>query len=718
MLIGGGHSHVQVLRSLRMRPLAGVRTTVITRELHTPYSGMLPGLIAGHYQFDDAHIDLGPLAQSAGARLIAAEVTGLDLDGACVHLRDRPPVRFDLLSINSGGAPSLGGIAANGAIIPVKPIGTFLPYWQALLCAWQNGELGARPRLAIVGGGAGGVELALSVVYALDRLGLPREVTLVAAGNDVLADHNPRVRRHFRRRLEAVGVAVRLGFEVTAFEDGRLRSDSGQALQTERVLWVTGVAAPAWPRQSGLAVDEAGFVRVDATLRSISHQQVFAAGDVAALDGQPRPKSGVYAVREGPTLINNLRRAAAGERLAAYRAQRRALALISEGERRAVASRGWLFAEGVWLWRVKNFIDRRFMARFEVPANVPDHLRDAEPMAAMRCGGCGAKLGADLLARVLRRLQVPDQADILQGVGDDAAVIATTSRTVATVDGFRAMIDDPYRFGRIAAQHALSDVFAMGAVPRVALALVSVPLMADTMMEDELYQVMAGACEVFRDSAVGLAGGHSAEAAELSLGFAVLGQAPEAPWQKGLLADGDRLLMTKPLGVGALMAGHMRGVAKSRDTQRAIESMERSNGAAADIFKKHGVHAATDVTGFGLLGHLAEMLRASGVGAEVDANAVPALPGALALIDAGIESTLAPSNARALDDFEIVGAPPTDARVRLLIDPQTSGGLLAGVAEPHVSACLAELEQAGYEVAVVGRIGSRSQVGGGVVRVD
>lgn len=699
-----------------MNPLPGIRVSVVSRELHSPYSGMLPGLVAGHYTFDEAHIDLGPLSQAAGARLIAAEVTGLSLTEQRIVCAGRPDLRFDILSINSGGAPDLAAVSAPSAVIAVKPISRFLPRWHSLLVELERGELGAMPQLVVVGGGAGGIELTLAIAHRLADSRIAAQIVLVTADTDIVSDHSNRVRRHLRRALERYGVRVEVRFTAASWKSGALTSQEGSSVIADRVLWVTGVDAPPWARESGLAVDERGFIRVDATLRSLSHPNVFAAGDVAALDGQPRPKSGVFAVREGPYLAANLQRVIEGRAPRHYRAQRRVLAIISEGSQRAIASRGAVSIHGAWVWRVKHWIDQRFMDRFDVRSKTL--ASGSVSLDPMRCGGCGSKLSADLLHRVLRRLDIPVHASVITGIGDDAAVIDARGPIAATVDGFRAMIEDPYRLGRIAAHHAMSDIYAMGGVPTAALALVTVPLMADAMMEDELFQLMSGACEVLREDGAALAGGHSNEGAELSVSLAVMGVAPRSAWRKASLASGDVLLVTKAIGTGVLLAGRMRGVAYTRDVEYALAAMDDSNGRAARVLARYGVRAVTDVTGFGLLGHLAEMLHASGLGARIKADAVPVLPGALALIDQGVESTLAPSNARVLADFQIVDGPPTDSRVRVLIDPQTCGGLLFGIPSVEVDACVAELVAAGYSAAAIGSVDRQLQPGGGRIELS
>jgi selenide, water dikinase len=714
VLVGGGHSHVLVLRRFAMRPLPGVRITVVSRELHTPYSGMLPGYIAGHYGYDDIHIDLGPLATAAGARLVADEAINLDLHARRVEFARHPAVRYDVLSLNCGAAPGFGGVQTADAAraIPVKPIGGFLPRWHTL-----REQLRARNpsepamHIVVIGGGAGGVELALSVRHAVASVAPSTLITLVNAGSHLLEGHTRAVRRRFEMLLPMRGIDVLNDFAVASVDADGVRDDAGRYVRGDFLLWVTGVEAPRWLRATGLALDADGFVAVDRTLRS-SDPHVFAAGDVASMADQPRPKSGVYAVRQGPVLADNLRRALLGEDLKSFRAQRRVLALITEGPRSATASRGPLSAHGDWVWRWKNFIDRRFMARFtELPqmqTGVPDvHAAFAADVPDdMRCGGCGAKLGADLLNVVLAQLRMQPDPRLAVGIGDDAAVFEVSKgQVVLTADSLRTMVDDPYEFGRIATRHALNDVHAMGCKPATALALVTIPLMGRAQMEADLLQVMRGAADVLAEEHVSLSGGHSSEGLELALGFAVVGDVTAAPLRKGGLAAGDALVLTRALGSGVLFAARARGLARTRWIRRALERMDASNADAARLLREHGARACTDVTGFGLLGHLGEMLRASNVAADVHVSSVPLYEGAYEMMNAGVSSSLQANNESALRDFAFDGCAADSTRVRLLVDPQTAGGLLAGVPAQRAQACVAALRGAGYrDAAVIGHV--------------
>lgn len=738
VLIGGGHSHAVALRMWAMKPVPGARLTLICTDTETPYSGMLPGFIAGHYDCEDIHIDVRRLAEFAGARYYHDEVVGIDRARRRVRCRRRPPVAYDLLSINIGSTPRLGHVpGADAHAVPVKPIRRFGERWSALLARVRS-HAGCIT-VAVVGGGAAGVEMALAMHHRLRREIRSRgrdpdslAVHLFSASADILPTHNRAVRRAFESVLAARGIAVHRDAEVVEVAAGLLKTRRGETLVADEIVWATQAGGAAWLADTGLALDETGFIRVTDTLQTETDPCIFAAGDCAALIGRPLEKAGVFAVRMGPVLADNLRRALLGRPLRAYRPQRRWLALISTGDRRAIASRGAFYARGDWVWRWKDHIDRRFMARFQdlpgadgmaatggdtaevIPLQAAEQT-EAVSALAMRCGGCGAKVGAGVLARALARVMPLRRDDVLIGLADpdDAAVLRVPpgKAVVQTVDFFRAFIDDPWLFGRIAANHALGDVFAMGAEAQSATAVATVPPGLEAQVEDTLYQMLSGAVAVLDEAGCALVGGHTGEGSELALGFAVNGLIDESltgVMTKAGLRPGDVLILTKPIGTGTLFAAHARLAAKGRWIDAALESMQVSSRAAGVCLKAHGARACTDLTGFGLLGHLVEMTGPSGVDAELDLNALPLLHGARETAGAGILSSLQPANARLCHVLHNREAAVRHPAYPLLFDPQTAGGLLAGVPAERAESCLAELRRLGYEhAAAIGRVLAR-----------
>jgi selenide, water dikinase len=739
VLVGGGHSHVGVLKRFAMRPEPGVRLTLICRDTQTPYSGMLPGYIAGHYTYDEVHIDLRRLAEYAGARFFSDEVIGIDHDAQTVVCRSRPPVPYDWMSINIGSTPNVNSVNGAGEhAVPVKPIHQFNDRWQALLERLTHPHTGHHPgqtRVAVVGAGAGGVELLLAMQYRLrnELTTLARDpselsFSLFTRDAQILPTHNPRVRSRFQATLQNRSVEVHTATDVVAVEAGRLQTADGTWHAADEIVWVTHAGGAAWLRDTHLALDDDGFIQVGDTLQSLADPRIFAAGDIASQVNHPREKAGVFAVRQGRPLADNLRAAVTGRPLKSYRPQAKWLALISTGDRHAVASRGGLFLAGDWVWRWKDGIDRRFMARFnDLPPMEGDAMKaprpskvalDAEENAqaisaiAMRCGGCGAKVGASVLSRALATLQPVDRDEVLVGLHapDDAAVVRVPpgKAMVHTVDFFRAFIDDPYVFGKVAANHALGDIFAMGAEAQTATAVATVPQGLEAKVEDTVFQMMSGALEVLNAADCALVGGHTGEGMELALGFAVNGLIDadgDSALTKGGLRPGQVLILTKPIGTGTLFAAHARLGARGRWIDAALTSMCQSSREAAACLREHGATACTDLTGFGLLGHLVEMTRPSGVDAELDLAALPLLEGAEETVAAGILSSLQPANVRLRRAIRDQAAWVEHPRYPLLFDPQTAGGLLASVPAERAAACLAALHALGYaRAAIIGRV--------------
>ncbi|WP_203074447.1 FAD-dependent oxidoreductase [Falsiroseomonas ponticola] len=355
LLVGGGHAHVEVLRHFAAKPLPGWRLTLLTREAHSPYSGMLPGVIAGLYREEQALIDIQALAARAGAEAVIDRATGIDLAARRVHRAGGEARPFDLLSIDTGATPDTAGVpgAARHAL-PLKPIDALLPRLRALLEA-------APARLGVVGAGAAGVEVALAL-----RARLPSaSVTLVAGVAGVLPGFPDKARARATEALAARRIAIQQGEDVAEVVAEGLVFPRAAPLALDAVLWATGAAAPAWLAETGLERDRAGFLRVDACLRAIGQDRIFACGDCAGFDPQPLPKAGVVAVRQGPVLARNLRAAAEGHAPRPYRPQSDWLVLLSLGDRRAIGTRNGVVVSGRAAWWLKDRIDRRFMARYQ-----------------------------------------------------------------------------------------------------------------------------------------------------------------------------------------------------------------------------------------------------------------------------------------------------------------------------------------------------------------
>lgn len=700
VLVGGGHTHALVLKRWGMNPVPGARLTVINPGATAPYSGMLPGFVAGHYSRDDLEIDLMRLARFAGARLILGYADRIDADARTVHIADRGEVVYDIASIDVGihaEMPNLPGFGDHG--VPAKPLHVFADAWSAV----RTGE--GDMKIVVIGGGVAGVELAMAMTHALGTDGRRAE-TVVIEADEALPGLGEAAQGVLTGRLAEMNITLREGARVAEVRADRVILTDGDEIESGFTLGAAGARPWPWLADQGLA-HENGFLTVDETLRT-SDPRIFAAGDCAHLAHAPRPKAGVFAVRAAPILTHNLQADLTGAARKPFHPQSDFLKLISLGEKSAMGEKWGRTFSGPWVWKWKDRIDRSFM----------DGLADLKPMTAPAlpkgaakgvadamgdkpaCGGCGAKVGFEALSGVLDQRQGHAGDDVHVPPGDDAALIGLgDQRQVISTDHLRAFIDDPHQMAKIAAVHALGDVWAMGAAPQAALATVILPPMAEAHQTRWLTEIMAGADAVFGAAGATVAGGHSSLGAELTIGFTVTGLLERDPITRAGAQAGDALLLTRPIGSGTIMAADMAFKAPGPVTAKTLATMATPQIAAAEALRE--AHGMTDVTGFGLLGHVLGLCRDSGVAASLKLADIPFYEGALTLAEAEVRSTLYPSNKAAVEAHLTA---PDDPRMALLFDPQTSGGLLAALPRDAADRIAERLRDQGISAAVIGEV--------------
>ena len=708
VLAGGGHTHSLLIRQWGMDPLPGVRLTLVSPQALTPYSGMLPGLIAGHYSFEDIHVDLVSLCQWANVRLIMSEVTGIDPDNNTISLRDRPDLSFDVLSLDTGSTPNhvIPGSAKN--TIPIKPIAGFWQHWNTLYQSLQAKE--SAGQIAIVGGGAGAVETVLAMAWACknnNNLKAAPEFYLVYQGNSILSGFPKRVVRIAMNAFKKLGIQLLDNFSVSEVFSDRLAGKGNKSLSIEHVFWCVQASAAGWLAASGLACNEEGFVEVNRYLQCTNNPNIFAAGDIAHMVDNPRPKAGVYAVRQAPYLFSNLRNFLLKTPLLPYIPQDRFLSLLALGEKTAAGNRGLLAFSGSWVWRWKDRIDRKFMDQFhglsdtgmqekkqKIPASIiPEDEKFEKLSPDERCGGCGAKVGGKVLAEVLTRMDANWQIE-------DASIVSwPDSSLVQTVDLLSAPFDDPWLLGRIAVFHALNDLLAMNAVPHSIQLVLTMPFAARIIQARELTLVMEGVSSACQEEGVTLLGGHSAEGHGLSVCITANGIPGNSNFSKQGAQKGDLLATNKALGTGIILAGHMHGYTPGVCLAETLSIMNTSNKAVLPVLSQAGVHSCTDISGFGLLGHLSEMLAGSDLGVQIELDKIPVQAGVQALLERGVRSSLLPQNEALVKKVSWVEELLHSPLLPVLLDPQTSGGLLFTFQEN----ARARIETAGFSI--IGQIG-------------
>ncbi len=718
ILVGGGHTHVQVLKSFAMQPPPGVRTTVVVDTPIAVYSGMVPGFVAGQYRAEELEIDVLPLARLAGARVVIARATEVDAAARRLAVEGRASLAYNAISFDIGS--TVAGLQVPGVAdhaLPTRPIGRFVTAAGDRIHRLEDERAEDGPsdvRVVVVGAGAGGVELAFTLHARLKAGGNEPRVTLVEGGARILPGYSAGLAERVERAAVARGIEILTDRTVSEVQPDRVVTEDS-VLPSDLTVWVAGSAPHTFFRDSGLPIDEAGFVRTRSTLQVEGFDEIFAAGDCARLIEYPWvPRAGVYAVRQGPVLLDNLRRFVSGaSKLRSYRPQSDFLTLLNLGDGTAIGSKRGLQFSGPWVFRLKDRIDRRFMRRFQMLDMGDEVTSDFAGLAEMRanmdvqCGGCAAKLGQDALERALGRLEprdTPPWVELSIAEGDDAAAYRTPggTRVVSSVDQFGPFTDDPFLVGRVGAVNAASDVFAKGVAPRLAQAIIALPTGESSARREELlYQVLSGARSAFDEMGVELVGGHTTSTAELLVGFQIEGFAEpdETLLVLRALEPGRTLILTKPLGTGVLFHADMKGRARGRWFQAAVTSMVMPNGRAAEIARTFGATAMTDITGFGLARHLGGLLNASDRAAVIDLAALPILPGVSRLLASGFRSTAHAENADAVRGISFDPETREHENVPLLFDPQTSGGLLFGVAPELEGEVVEALATAGYPAA-------------------
>jgi len=448
-LIGGGHSHVLLIRRWAMKPMPGVRLTLISTDAHTPYSGMLPGLLAGHYSVDDIHVDLRILTTWAGVRFIEQSVIAINLDKQEVNFDKRPPMGFDVLSLDTGSTPDLSVLGAATHSTPVKPVHTFFNRWRDLTTRLQK-QNAKTVSIGVVGSGAGGFELITAMRHAL-----PVELAQChwfLRGDYPLAGRPRKLGELALQAAKKQGIAVNTKVDVVEVKENILIAADGREFPVDEILWCTAAVGPEWAKQAGFKLDKRGFVATNEYLQSTSHPFVFATGDIGTQVDTPSLKAGVFAVRQAPVLFENIRRFLLNKSLKTYKPQSDFLSLMATGGKRAIACRGPIVIEANWIWQWKDHIDQKFMRQFkDLPdmssikiGRVSEELLDADETAndinnTMPCKGCGAKVAGSVLQKVLSSLPVSDTNNVQSGIAqaDDAAVVVASSNRLVQSVGHR-----------------------------------------------------------------------------------------------------------------------------------------------------------------------------------------------------------------------------------------------------------------------------------------
>lgn len=760
VLLGIGHTHAHLIKQWAMEPIRNINLIGVTDHGIATYSGMLPGVLAGDYSPDQMEIDLVQLLSAARVPWIQDALIHVDRKAKRLTFDSGRRLRYDLLSVGVGSRPAdLPNSARQDGqpslpFVSIKPMQTFLQRLEdGILAAarrvtgqsdpsvGQGGqhELPRPIQIDVVGGGLGSVEVILCLRHFLARCGWQPDqyrLRLLSGSAEPPVGCLASTRRRIMRHLSDLSVTLVPKTKLVAVDGDRLQCSDGVYLPSDLVVYLgAGSAAPA-TRLLDLPRDDRGCLFTNACLQSIGDASVWAGGDCGTIQDQPLPKAGVFAVRQGPIMWENLKRWDMGAPLQPYRPQSDFLKLINLGGKRAIGEWHGISFEGHWVWRWKDHIDSKFMNMYQsLPSKLARQMGQhtsekqsihshqlpstAETKPKMRCLGCGSKIASDSLRRVLQTLS-DEQADLPFAVvdskkmADDVTMIPwgrtrevgdqpSSGGLAISVDAFPTPLTDPWLSGRLAVIHALSDLWASGVRPQTVLATVEVPFGARLAQEELLQQVMGGIVAELARHQVTLSGGHTLEGPRLAIALTVVGQTKtgEIPAPKQGLQRGDRLILTKGLGTGVALAALHQGLCPAAVYERVLASMLADNAIGLKLVESFSVHAMTDVTGFGLLGHLREMTTSPSLEIRLSIAALRnhVFAGVADLVQQGIRSTMHANNLSFLTGVSRESSANSqelsadDELATLLLDPQTSGGLLVAVPAEEAVNCLGYLHE-------------------------
>ena len=708
VLVGGGHSQIAVLKKFGMNPIPGLRITMINNFISSSYSGMLPGYITGTFTKENTQIDLLKLCRFANSRLIIDRVISLNSEKKYISLQNRPPIYYDTLSINTGGEPELNSITgAEKYGVPIKPISNLIQVFENIKSKINNYK---NINFVIIGGGAGGIEIALSIKNYLNNQKslIEKKVTLISKSENLIDGYSALAKLNATKFLFENDINLITDNPVIEIGKNFVKTKRGPKIKSDFSIVVTSITAPKWISQSGLKLSDDGFIEVNNFLQS-SNENIFASGDVCSIKGKNLVKSGVYAVRQGPILSKNLRAKILKLKFTSYKPQKTFLSLIGDGKSKAIFSWGPFSFKSKWSWTLKKFIDENFLKKYNVlplmemknlkphPNLISEEDFGDPSLAKIKCLGCGAKaqwLSLEKAIETANEIQTLSKIDIT----NDVSIIQAPAgmEIVQSLDLISSIINDPFDLSRIAALHSISDIITAGAKPYSAEAIFIIPPGLKKTQTRLISELIVGASNVFLDHNMKLNGGHTSEGSELQVGFSITGFRPKNfKIKKPQL--GNKLILTKPLGVGIILAAHMRGKGKPNEYQNAINTMLSSNQIAGEILFNNNVTSVTDVTGFGLARHALNLTQP--YGASINLSKIPVLDGVYRMLQNGISSSLSDANRQAsgLDVF-------SDYKNQIIFDPQTGGGLLAIIEKESEKKILNQLNSKNIKASIIGTV--------------
>ena len=698
VLVGAGHTNCLFIKMWAMKSNVSLRVTLINSDPISSYTGMLPSLVAGLCAKSDAQINLFELCRASGVRLIIDTVKEIDKKQSQLVCKTGRVVNFDLLSINIGSnsLPLINGFRKYGC--SVRPLAVFHERWEKFL---QSLNSNSCPVICIIGGGLASIELSFAMDIRLRKMGIENFNIKIFERGTAFGKLSQSQQRYLKAKATLRKIEIIENTVVREVSTDGLIKENGKLVHAGFIVSCIGPQPNDLIKNSKIE-NRDGYASVDKTLKVKGLNNVFAVGDCADFPSQAVDKSGVYAVRQAPILYKNILKLLSKKELVHFKPQSDYLKLIIYEGTSAILLRNGIAFSGKWVWSLKKYIDKKFIKNFKkVSENASKKLKSiGNDSKRMLCGGCGSKVGNVILEASLKNISYADSEHIVSEIGDDAAVLKINSSFQAlTTDHLRSFTNDAWLQSKITAIHALGDLWAMGSNPDIALTNIIIPESSNEIQKRTIKEIIDGANSVFDAEGVKIVGGHTSLGKEIVIGFTLGGFSEKRPKTVDKACAGDQIILTKPLGSGVLLAGEMRFEGEAQDLKNLFDDMSKSQSSISKVLSG-AANSMTDITGFGLAGHLLNIISKSKLGAKIFLDQIPLYSGVHNLIAKDIRSSIFENNYMYAQRMII----KTTANTDILFDPQTSGPLLATIPKAKVKGVLGASEESGFECKVIGEV--------------
>ena len=679
VLIGGGHSHIMLIMELSKKPIRGNRITLISNEIDTPYSGMIPGFIEGIYNWRETHIDLYKLCFKLDIRFIHSEVLEISAINKEIVLKNRPKIKFDVLSINTGIQSNNKTI--KGALkycIPVKPISKLSNNFLT--------EIEKNNNIAFIGGGPASVELALGLQKRFKNNKSNLKISIITGKNGLLSSFPPKTKKVAKQTLQKSQINVIEKVEVIEVQKDKLILSNKTKLKIDKSVLSTNAMPPEWIKKSDLFLNSNNFIIVNDKFQT-NYNYVFAAGDIVDFNNQNLGKSGVFAVKSGKPLARSIRKFIQKEVAVPYKFNKSYLSIIGLANGLAIATKYNFTFTSRFCFLLKKFIDQKFVKKFNNLNQDNSYTfinlfkifdfitqKNHKNISAhpMQCRGCAAKVDFNALKTTLPK-------EIIT-TSEDAINVNNYPNLYQSVDMISSIVSDPYLLGKIAANHAISDIIAVNSKLISALMILQLPFSNSEINSRDLEQVTSGASDVFKLAGCSISGGHTMVGKDKDpvIGFSVVGEKKNVVNDKirSNLKINDVLILTEKIGSGIIFSGINNDIIDSYYQIEVLNQMSQGNINFSKVSNKLKTLLMTDITGFGLANHLLNLIKRDigKTGLTIYPDRIPIFNGVREALSKNVRSSLFDKNFNTAQK-DLIYNRETRLIDEILYDPQTVGGL-------------------------------------------